>query len=140
MRGGEFVHSVVSVARGQAAMVWEPAKRVKGRRTMAEFEEACGDLGRKAGKEALVKGLECIEGRRRQLRCKECGRRMERFWQVRAYSRLVGEARVKRWYYYCRHCKVSRRRIENAISMAPMRGLFLADEWDAFWKKELKCA
>jgi len=105
MRRSDFARSIMAAARDEIDKVWEKAKRVRDRRTMVEFEKACAALGKGIGAEALKKGLECIEQRRRSLRCSGCGRKMERSWQERTYSTLAGDVQLKRWYYYCRWCR-----------------------------------
>ena len=114
MRRCEFIRSVVEVCRRQGEEVWEKAKAVKDRASMAVFERACAGLGMEVGREAFAKGVEAIEARRRRTRCADCGCVMERSVRSRTYYTLVGQVSVSRWYYYCRRC---------GVGLAPL------DEW-----------
>lgn len=116
MRCNEFVRAIINITRRQAVEIWEKSKEVKDRESMAAFEQACGELGKEAGGKALQIGLDCIENRRRQTRCKDCKRRIEVSKRSRTYATLVGDVTVQRRYYYCRRC---------AKSWAPL------DEWIA---------
>ena len=116
IRCNEFVRGVIDITRKQAVEVWEISKEVKGRESMAKLEQACSELGKEAGSEALRMGLQCIEGRRRQEICPKCKSHLDKSKRLRTYTTLVGYVRGQRWYYYCRRCAKSWAPLDELIA------------------------
>ena len=76
--------------------------------TLSEIEELVGEAGEqvKAGMTRVL-AKESEDRQDVNLKCEECGRRME--YKGQKSKRVVtetGEVTVKRAYYYCPHCRV----------------------------------
>ena len=84
---------------------WKLSKLAKTPQKMAELEwSAWQDHGGKSGNRLLAAALEAIEDRRKNRQCKSCGRALEKRREEKTYRTLVGDVRVKRWYYSCGRC------------------------------------
>jgi len=99
-----FVMAIVAEAREEGKRIWGLVRGVKDRASMVKVEEACWELGVKAGRRALGEALEWIEGHRGGMECTCGGGAMQREQRDRDYQTLVGTVWVQRWYYYCRRC------------------------------------